>query len=143
MSGLTPPPVHGPTTCKGSAATATPSLDPTAASLLQQYLACVSARGWCKVAFETSGGFQRFEFSCEPSPTSSPRAPQKRRANEQRQAQGNLRRAAWVKRRNHRSKPANSTCPADETAVTAAACTAAAETATVVSCPTTTTTTAA
>jgi hypothetical protein len=60
MLGLTPPPVQGLTTCHGSAVTATPSLDPTAASLLQQYLACVSDRGWCKVVFETSVGFQRF-----------------------------------------------------------------------------------
>ncbi len=131
MLGPSPPPVQGITTCQGSAATATPSLDPAAAALLQQYLACISTRGWCKVVFETRGGVQRFDFSCEPSPTSSQRAPWKRRANARRRAQESSRRAAWVERRNRRSNPAGGT------AVTAAACTAAAGTATAVSSPTT------
>jgi hypothetical protein len=135
MAGATTPPVQGMSTCQGSAVTtATPSLDPAAAMLLQQYMACVTARGWCRVVFETRGGFQHFDFSCQPSPTSSPRAPRKRRANARRRAQESLRRAAWVERRKRRSRPAG--CPADEATVTAAACTAAAETVTTTSCPT-------
>jgi hypothetical protein len=137
MAGFTtpPPPVQGITTCQGAAATtAAPSLDPAAAMLLQQYMACVTARGWCRVAFETRGGVQHFDFSCQPSPTSNPRVPQKRRANAHRRAQESLRQAAWVERRKRRSRPAG--YPADKVAVTAAACTAAAATATTTSCPT-------
>jgi hypothetical protein len=98
MSGPTPPPVQGLTTCQGTAnTTATPSLDPTAANLLQQYLSCVTARGWCKVVLETRGGLQRFDFSCQPSPTSSQRAPAeqqgcKRQTKARRCAQENLKR---------------------------------------------------
>jgi hypothetical protein len=137
MAGATtpPPPVQGITTCQGSAVTtATPSLDPAAAILLQQYMASVTAHGWCRIAFEMRGGIQHFDFSFQPSPTSSPRVPQKCRVNARRHAQESLRRAAWVERRNRRSRPAGS--PADEVAVTAAACTAAATTATTTSRPT-------
>jgi hypothetical protein len=60
-------------TCLGSVATptapATPSLDPAASHMLHQYLACVAARSWGKVVLETHDGVQRFDFSCQPSPT--------------------------------------------------------------------------
>jgi hypothetical protein len=120
MLGPTPPPsVQGFTACQGSAATtATPSLDPAATILLQQYMACVTACGWCRVIFRTRGGLQHFNFSCQPSPMSSLRAPRMCRANMQRRAQESLRRAAWVERCNHRSR--SSGCPAEEVAVRAA-----------------------
>jgi hypothetical protein len=138
MSGLTPPPpVQGFTTCQGSAATmATPSVDPAAAILLQLYLECVTARGWCRVAFEMRCGLQHFDFSYQPLPTSNLRTPQKRRAHARRRAQESLRRAAWAeRRRNRRSRPSG--CPDEEVAVTATAFIAALETATTASCPTT------
>jgi hypothetical protein len=144
MSGPTPPlPVQVFTTCQGSAATtATPSVEPSAAILLQQYLGCVTARGWCRVAFETRSGLQHFDFSCQPSPTSSPCTPRKRRAHARRRAQESLRRAAWVeRRRNRRSRPSG--CPDKEVAVTAEAFIAAVETATTASWPTTAANTAA
>jgi hypothetical protein len=90
MSGPTPPPGQGHTTCQGTAdTTVTPALDPAAANLLQQYLSCVATRGWCKVVLETRGGLQRFDLSCQPSATSSQHAPadwqgRKRRANARR-----------------------------------------------------------
>jgi hypothetical protein len=55
-------------TCLGSAATtATPSLDPAASRMLDQYLACVAACDWGKVVFETRTGLEHFDFSCRTS----------------------------------------------------------------------------
>jgi hypothetical protein len=78
MSG----PMQG-STCLGSAATLTavPPLDPTAANVLQLYMACVASRGWAKVVLETRGGIQCFDFSCQPSPTILDAPRRKRRAN--------------------------------------------------------------
>ncbi len=70
MWGPTPPFVQIPAACQWSAApptaTATPSLDPVASRMLQQYLACVGVHNW-KGFFETCGRAWRFNFSCRPS----------------------------------------------------------------------------
>ena len=72
----TPPPPHGvergdnssAVTSLGTATAtiASPRLDPAASRMLDQYLACVAARGWGRLEFETRAGRERFDFSCRP-----------------------------------------------------------------------------
>jgi hypothetical protein len=113
--------MSGPTqgsTCLGSA---DPPLDPTAANILQLYMACVASRSWARVVFETRGGVQSFDFSCQPSTTTFDAPRRKRRANARRRTQGNLRRVAWVEKRKLRSKPVSDTAPAGAAAAVAPA----------------------
>jgi hypothetical protein len=60
-------------TCLGSAAvtTASPSLDPAASRMLEQYLACVALHGWGRLVFETCRGQEHFCLSCQPSNNTS------------------------------------------------------------------------
>ncbi len=131
-------------TCLGSATatTATPRLDPAASRMLEQYLACVAARCWGRVVFETRRGLECFDFSCRPPNNilATPHPPHVRVWRSQRTAdqrgtkreQEKKKRTAWAKERKLRTKAVSSPPLADlgTTAPAAAAPTAAAAAAT-------------
>ncbi len=70
----TPPPLYGvgrgassrANTCLGSATATTPSLDPAASCMLDQYLVCVTACSWGRMVLEMHRGLEHFNFSCLP-----------------------------------------------------------------------------
>jgi hypothetical protein len=129
----TPTPPHGVekgpsssrVTCQGSdnTTTAPPALDPAASRMLELYLACVAARGWCRMVLETRGGAERFDFSSRPTNSTSdnsscsqhPAAKQsaKRRPNARKHEREKQRRITWVERRRKRAKGTGGPAPAD------------------------------
>jgi hypothetical protein len=112
-------------TCQGSdnTTTAPPTLDPAASRMLELYLACVAARGWCRMVLETRCGAERFDFSSRPTNTTSNNSPcgqhpaakqsAKRRPNARKREREKLRRIAWVERRRKRAKGTGGPAPVD------------------------------
>jgi hypothetical protein len=129
-------------TCLGSAnaTIASPRLDPATSRMLEQYLACIAARGWGRVVFEMHAGRERFDFSCRPpndilATPISPRARAQgsrltadqwdaKRQTSARKREREKRRTTWTKERKKRAMAASGPALAD-TGKTAAAAAAA------------------